>query len=199
MAKYKKNTLNLKKLIVLISILFIFILICLGLIRFFTIKQNVEEDDELVLTDPVYINENNGKIYPENSFQFVYTFSGNYKISDDFYKIIYNFEMYLHKISKDIDKISENEIQTYFLSNQYEIKNKSGIVEETDFEQLVSKIKGLSYTCKLEKAVLVIDEKQQVDQYTMCPIKFIYNDGSEIVFDMYVSNDKSVSPIIKFM
>lgn len=144
----------------------------------------------------------NGKIYPENSFQLVYTYSGNQKLTDDFYQNIYSFEKYLHKLYQSIkeQKLSEENLVEYFENNQLNIESKIGITEMSDFDKLINKVKIFENdSIQLKKAIFNIEEKIVNEEYTICPLTFQYSNGRELIFDLYISNSSDIEPLLQFI
>ena len=199
MGKYKIDFFNKKMIIIIFCILFLLLAICIGVIRKISIDKAEENDDELILTDPVYISEEKGKIYPEKSFQFVYTFSGEQKITDELYEEIYDFEKYIHLLAEKFQKSNSKDIENYFSANTHVIKNKTGITTLEEFEKFLEKINDFSSDAILEKSEFMIDEKVVNEDYTICPISFSYDNGSQLVFDLYISNKRSVTPATRFL
>lgn len=184
---------------ILIMLLFLVVILFICLVTLNKVEDSTDKD-ELILTDPVYISEENRKIYPENSYQLVYTYSGKQNLTSEFYNKIYRFEEYIRQISQKVSSLNEKQVEEYFDLNSYTIKSFTGITELAEFKKLVKNIDIFTdSSITLEKAVFNIDEKEVTEDYTICPLSFYYTNGNELVVDLYISNSYSSAIKLKFV
>ena len=198
--------------IIIIVILFIILIIQLGYYNF-NRETNMIENDVTVSINTNNINEINEimqNINQEESVKFeeviapygIANFSINYKgdiniiiLEHALYKFIYTDSK---TINDETTGKSTNYIQQYYDTHTEEINNM-GIYSAEDFSAISRQINLLALNDEYESSTIDrTDWTETDDGYTRLKIIFTYESGKDLELYVYIANDSTTQPNIKF-
>lgn len=145
--------------------------------------------------------EENGKIYPENSFQLAYKYNGATNI-ESFYNKLYKLVEYTKNINKIVNEKSLNskdEIKQYLNDNELEINSKTGIKELNNFIKLI-KFGNIASKYETYKTIKLKPETYAVEgDFATLEMEIIFSEEEKICFKVYIGYTEKQSGIIKFI
>lgn len=187
-----------KKIFKLIFILTIVVFFIIILYFINNIKNNTYEDDYYNYGTPIYINETDEKIYPQNIYTVVYKYKGKADLTK-LYNNIYLFKEYIEELSAVVKNLDSEELLTYYDSNMLSIKKYTGITDIETFKKLVENVKKINEDSVFEKAEAVIETLKNDNEKLSCQINMIYTSGTTLKFIINISNEDVSEDIFSYV
>ena len=190
MAKSKNKN---KKIIIMLFILLIILIIFIVLLNVLSSKKDDYENDAYKYGTPIYIKEEEKKVYPENIYTIVYRYSGDADLTE-LYGSIYKFKEYLESLNEKVKDLSEAELETYCIKNKALLKKYVGLESIDEFKKVIkdsNKVYGLEF----EKAEMNIETLEINDEKLTCEMKLIYSNNTIISYKLNIFNESSVENI----
>ena len=190
---------NRKKRIIIICIILLILLLIIILLSFknFMLKKEDTLDDTFSVPTPIYIKEDENKLYPDNIYAVVYRYKGNADMTK-VYNSLYRFKTYVDLLSDRCNTLTdEKTIQDYFLLNVDYIKEYTGITDIEKFKSLVEEIRKLNNSNKVfEKASIEIASIIEEEDRLVCDLDLEYNDVVlNFKFTILNSSDNNITYI----
>lgn len=167
---------NKKKRIFIITIVFVAIVLIILICRLVSLRNNKVTPDKTGVAKPIYIKDDEIKLYPENIFAIVYRYKGDSDLVT-IYNSLYKFKEFIELLSEYDTLKSDNEIQEFYSVNASNIKEYTGIKSIDEFKALLEETKKLSNSKKeFVKSSINMDSIVEDENGITCKLDIEYKD-----------------------
>ena len=180
-----------KKIKIILIIFIILNLIMLGVLTaliLLTNEKNEQENNNMLNNVTIQqIDEYHGRIYPKNHSKLIYSYKGNISL-EYFYEITYKIVHYLPDLNSIISNYTEDQLQSYYIQNQDQVKENTGLTDFNSFKLLCEKIKGFSKETEYKESTLDMLSYETTEEYDKFKLAIEYKDGNKIDLVVYIAN-----------
>ena len=173
----------------ILVIVLLILLLKLNRYRKNNISQEPKTNDDYYGTGiPVYIDDDNDELYPENIYAVVYRYKGEVELFD-IYESLYYFKTFIEDISRE-DLSTEEKIQEFFQENQKYIEARTNTNNDIEaFKAILEEAKKVNLAEEtFQKAMIDIDSIEENIEGITCKLSLRYT-NTILNFQFSILND----------